>query len=75
MQYNKMIAYIWLRHLYCCDIWLRHLYGCASAIASKLALRSASAIFGSAIYTVAPRQLRVNLHCARLLRIFATVII
>ena len=53
-----------------CAIWpCGHIYCCASAIASKLALRSASAQFGhAATYTVAPRQLQVNLHCARLLR-------
>ena len=37
-----------------------HIYLCASAIASKLALLSASSQFGCAAYTCAPRQSKLN---------------
>ncbi len=39
--------------------------------ANKFALRSASAIFGFAAYTVHASAKQINLLCARLLRIFA----
>ena len=41
-------------------IRLRRMYRCASAIASKLALLSASSQFGYAAYTSAPRECKLN---------------